>query len=187
MRKIVIIYGLISGGILGALLLTTMSMYLTTPVIMDNGMLIGYSTMVISLSLIFFGIKSLRDNHYSGSITFGKAAKVGLLITLIASVMYAGAWEISYSKIGENFMKNMQEQYYKRLEAKGLSADELKMEKEKIDTSMEYYKNPVIRFGITITEVLPVGIILTLISAGLLRKKEFLPNAEKPVASNNEQ
>jgi hypothetical protein len=83
-------------------------------------------------------------------------------------------------------MKNMQEQYYKRLEAKGLSADELKMEKEKIDTSMEYYKNPVIRFGITITEVLPVGIILTLISAGLLRKKEFLPSAEKPVASNNE-
>ena len=182
MKKIVIIYGLISGGILGAMLITTMSMYLTTPVIMDNGMLIGYSTMVISLSLIFFGIKSLRDNHYSGSITFGKAAKVGLLITLIASVIYAGAWEISYSKIGKDFVKKMQEQYYQQLEAKGLSADELRTEKDKIDASIEYYKNPVIRFGITITEVLPVGIILTLISAGLLRKKEFLPNSAKPVS-----
>lgn len=178
MKKIVITYGLIAGTILGALLITTMSMYLSNNVIRENGMLIGYSTMVISLSLIFFGIKSLRDNHYNGVITFGQATKVGLLITLIASVMYALAWEISYSKIGEDFNKKMQEQYYAQLETQGLSDIDLKKEKEKIDMSIEYYKNPVIRFGITITEVLPVGIIITLLSAGLLRRKEFLQGSK---------
>jgi hypothetical protein len=179
-RKLVLTYGLFSGGIVGALLMSTLSMYLTNETIMENGMLIGYSTMVISLSLIFFGIKSLRDNQYNGSITFGKAAQVGLLITLIASVIYAGAWEISYSKIGNDFNKKMQEQYYEQLQEEGLSEAELQEEKEKIDTSIEYYKNPVIRFGITLTEVFPVGIILTLISAGLLRKKEFLPVYQNP-------
>lgn len=145
---------------------------------MENGMLIGYSTMVISLSLVFFGIKSLRDNHYNGVISFGKATKAGLLITLIASVMYALAWEVSYSQIGEDFNKKMQEQYFAEQEAKGLAPEELEAQKEKIKASIEYYKNPIIRFGITMTEVLPVGILITLLSAGLLRKKEFLPDTE---------
>jgi hypothetical protein len=94
--------------------------------------------------------------------------------------MYAGAWEISYSKIGNDFNKKMQEQYYEQLQEEDLSEAELQEEKEKIDTSIKYYKNPVIRFGITLTEVFPVGIILTLISAGLLRKKEFLPVYQNP-------
>lgn len=176
MKKIVFVYGLISGTILGAMLITTMSLYLNNTMIEENGMLIGYSTMVISLSLIFFGIKSLRDNQYAGIITFGKATQAGLLITLIASIMYAGAWEISYSKIGDDFNKRMQEQYFEQLNNASLSEEELKNQKAKIEASMEYYKNPVIRFGITITEVLPVGLVLTLISAALLRKKEFLPS-----------
>jgi hypothetical protein len=184
MKKIVLIYGLISGGILGAMLLSTMSLYESGTLNLDNGELVGYSTMVISLSLIFFGVKNLRDNHYGGAITFGKATQAGLLITLVASVIYAGAWEISYSRNGNEFMKKMQAHYFEKLKGEGLSETELKAKQESIKTMMEYYKNPVVRFGITITEVMPVGILLSLISAGLLRKKEFLSATNTQTVTN---
>jgi len=94
MKKIVLTFGLISGGILAAM------MYATLPFMeqigFDNGQLIGYTTMVLAFLLIFFGIRSYRETIGNGYITFGRALKVGILITLIACLFYTVPWEILY-------------------------------------------------------------------------------------------
>lgn len=182
MKRIVLIYGLIAGAIVGAMMLITMPMYQSGNLNMDNGELVGYSTMVIALSLVFFGIKSYRDKHLNGIISFGKAAKVGILITGVASMMYALSWEVTYSQMGEEFMLKMTERHFEKMKAEGATDAELSKAKEEWAGFTEMYKNPIIRFGITIMEIFWVGVVITLVSAGLLRKKEFLPASEASTA-----
>lgn len=175
MRKIIIVYGLIAGTIVGGLMLGTMAYYQTHEWNMENGHLLGYTTMVIALSVIFVAIKSVRDKHLGGAITFWKGCQIGLLITLIASVMYALSWEVSYRNIGDEFVEKMKSSYVEDLKAEGLTEAEFQTRKSEMEAIWESYQNPIVRFGYTLLEIFPVGLILTLISSGLLRKKEFLP------------
>jgi len=178
MKRIVLIYGLIAGAIVSTLMLLTMPMYNSGKLNLDNGEILGYSTMVIALSLIFFGIKSYRDRHLDGIISFGKATKLGLLITLVASIMYALSWEVSYSQFGDEFIQKMSERAIEKLKADGATEAKLAEARAEWSRNMEFYKNPIIRFSITIMEIFWVGVVITLLSAGLLRKKEFLPASE---------
>lgn len=175
MKKIIIVYGLIAGVIVGGMLLGSMAYYESNNWNIKNGELIGYSTMVIALSVIFIAIKSVRDNHLNGVITFWKGCQIGLMITLIASVIYAMSWEVSYSRIGNEFVQKMKEKYTAEIQASNLTEEERQAKKAEMDGLWESYKNPIIRFGFTLMEIAPVGIILTLISAGLLKKRELLP------------
>jgi hypothetical protein len=175
MKKIVITYGIIAGLIVGGLMLLNMPLWKSGVINFDNGELIGYTTMVIALSMVFFGIKSFRDNYNNGAVTFWNACKVGILITLIASVMYAIAWEISYANMGNEFIQRMTDHYFDELKAGGATEQELQKAKEDWAGFSEMYKNPLIRFGVTLTEIFPVGLVITLLSAGLLRNKKFLP------------
>lgn len=178
MKRIVLTYGFVAGAIVGSVMLVTMPLYLNGTFDFSNGEVLGYSSMVIALSMVFFGVKSYRDKHQNGVISFGKAVQVGILITAVAAVMYGLAWEVCYSQMGEEFSAQMTVRYFEKMEKQGMSGEELDKAKEEWTAFSEMYKNPLIRFGVTITEILPVGIILTLLSAGLLRKKEFLPDRE---------
>lgn len=176
MKKVILTYGLIAGSIVAAMMLITMPMYNSGTLNMNNGELVGYTTMVVALSLVFFGIKSYRDTYAKGLISFGTGFKVGILITLIASVMYGLAWEISYSRIGEDFTRKMTEKYYEDMKADGASEEALQQAKAEWESFSEMYKNPIVRFVFTVfVEIFPVGLVITLISAGILRRKEFLP------------
>jgi len=176
MKKIVLIYGLIAGAIVGAMLLITMPLYESGTLHFENGEWLGYTTMVISLSLVFFGIKSYRDNHAGGSITFWSGLKVGLLITSVASMIYALSWEISYNTMKGDFIKQMSEKSIEKMRKEGASGASLEVAKKKMQDFGTMYKNPLFRFAITLTEIAPVGIAISLLSAGLLRRKGFLPS-----------
>ena len=176
MKRIIIVYGLISGAIVGGLMLSTVPFLHSGTINFDNGMWVGYTTMVIALSLVFFGIKSYRDNHLNGSITFGRGFKVGILITLIASVMYCLTWEVCYTFFLTDFSEQYSAHYMESVRNSGASEAEIKAASESQAKAWEMYKNPVIRFGMTMMEILPVGLIITLISAALLRRKELLPS-----------
>jgi hypothetical protein len=175
MKKIVLVYGLIAGAIVGGMMLITMPLYEKGTLDIKNGEIVGYTTMVVALSLIFFGVKSFRDQYAKGVITFGKGLRVGILITVVASVMYALAWEISFHRMSAAYVDKMGQEYVAKLKEKGTSDAEI----QKMDEQFQVYKsNFPIRFGVTLIEIFPVGLIISLICAGLLRKKEFLTSQD---------
>ena len=167
MKRIILIYGILAGAIVGSMFFITMPLYEKGILTMENGELVGYSTMIVALSLIFFGVKSYRDNQLDGAITFGNALKVGLLITLIASLIYAITWEVIYNTMTD-FVTEMGDKYFEKLKAEGTS-------QAKIDEYAAMYSNPIIRIPMTLMEIAPVGILISIFSAGLLRMKGFLP------------
>jgi len=175
MRKIILIYGLISGAIISAFMFMTMPLWESGTINFDNGELVGYTTMVIALSLVFFGVKSCRDQFYNGSISFWQAFKAGMLITLIASLMYALSWEIAYRTVASGFTEKMTQHYVEKAKNEAKNETDLQAAMLEIENFNEWYKNPVLRFGMTLMEILPVGIVITLISALLLKRREILP------------
>ncbi len=175
MKRTILIYGLIAGAIVAGLMFATMPFWESGVITFDNGEFVGYTTMVISLSMVFFGIKTCRDNHFNGSISFWKAFKVGILISLIAAVMYALAWEISYHTININFLEKMSAHYLENMKTEGKTEAEIEAFVQQMEMYKEWYKNPFIRFGMTLAEILPVGIVITIISSLLLRNREVLP------------
>ncbi|MCI0664404.1 MAG: DUF4199 domain-containing protein [Acidobacteria bacterium] len=178
MRKVTLIFGLLAGVIISMFMILGFVLYETDVMTTYFSELVGYATMVIALSMVFFGIKSYRDNYQNGAIRFWKGFQVGLLISLIASLMYALTWETymqSRPASAASFMEKYKESVINKMKEKGASAEKIDQEIKSIEIWMQRYQNPLIRFGITIMEILPVGIIITLISAALLRKKELLP------------
>lgn len=172
MKKIVLTYGVIAGVIVSSMF------YIAHPggsMDFENGMYIGYASMIIAFSLIFFGVKNYRDNHLNGAITFGKAFKIGILVTLVASVMYALSWEVYFNMFAQDFMQKYSEAYLKGLANDGASAAEIASAKARLETNSELYKNPIFRFLFTLVEIVPVGLVVTLICAALLRRPQFLP------------
>ncbi|MDZ7649839.1 MAG: DUF4199 domain-containing protein [Cytophagales bacterium] len=121
MKKVILVYGSIAGVIVGAMFFVTAPFYDNGTLNFDNGMWVGYSSMVISLSLIFFGVKTYRDSYASGVVSFGKAFKIGILITVVASVIYALSWEVAYHTVSKGFVQKMEEHYLQKLkeETKG--------------------------------------------------------------------
>ena len=187
MKKVVIVYGIIAGTIVAAMMAITMPMYEKGTLNHDNGELIGYTTMAVALSMIFFGVKSYRDNYAGGEVSFWKAVKIGLLITAIAAFMYATTWEFVYPTMSSEFMQQMVDSQVEELKADGATPAEIEETRKSWEAFAEYYKNPFVRFAVTITEILPVGLILTFLSAGLLRNKKFLPAQPNTASSTGRQ
>jgi len=177
MRKVILTFGLLAGAIVSVLILIGIVLWERSGKIIDNE-LVGYATMVVALSMIFFGIKSYRDNYQSGVIRFWKGFQVGMLITLVASLMYVITWE-TYLQVRpagyQAFIDYYVECQINKKKEKGASAAEIDQLVKTMDNMRSWIRNPAIRFGMTLMEILPVGILITLISAGVLRKKEILP------------
>jgi hypothetical protein len=175
MRKVTLTYGLLAGAIISVLMLLGFALWESGAINFDNSELIGYGSMVIALSMIFFGIKSYRDNYQNGAIKFVKGLQVGALITLIASLMYAVTWETYYqtnTEVQASFMAKYTDHTLNKMKAKGASPDEIEQKAKQMADMAKMYENPLIRFGITLLEILPVGIVITLISAAVLRRKD---------------
>jgi hypothetical protein len=180
MKKVVLTFGLLSGAIIVILMFATMPLQ-NNPQFRNSGHLIGYTTMVIAFSMIFFAVKSYRDQHQNGEITFGKGMQIGLLITVIASLSYAIGWEFYMKLFAPNFMEDFTSYLLAQAKESGKSEAELNALVIKYEGYKEMYKNPVSRFGMTLMEIAPVGIILSVIPAALLRKKKFLPADQQAI------
>ena len=169
MKKTVLIFGLISGVILSVLM--GGSLLLANKIGSGHSMTIGYTVMVASFLLIYFGIRSYRDNSLDGQISFGRAFACGLLITLISSLCYVAMWEVLYF----NFMPHFLDSYFAaqihKVQSAGLDAATTAAQIAAIQHSQQLYQNPLVNMAYTIMEPLPVGLLITLISAILLRRK----------------
>ncbi|HLT73875.1 MAG TPA: DUF4199 domain-containing protein [Ohtaekwangia sp.] len=175
MKRIVIINGIIAGVIVSAMLALSLPLHENGILNYNSGTVVGYASMVIALSVIFFAIRRYRE-HLGGEITFGKAFGVGLAITVIASVIYAVTWEVCYHTIAGDFMARMTDYYVEEKIAAGATAEEVAATRKEMAEFSELYENPAIRFGMTLFEIFPVGLLITLISSVLLRQKNILPS-----------
>jgi hypothetical protein len=180
MKKTVLTFGLISGAV--AALLMSATVPFMHRVGFDNGLIVGYTGIVISLLLVPYGIRSYRENVGGGHVTFGRAFAVGILITLISCICYVIAWEIIYF----NFMPDFAEKYTAYMVAKARASG---ASQQTIETTLQEMKNmkamldnPLINGAMAFIEPFPVGLIITLVSAAILRKKPRSSDREEVVA-----
>ena len=169
MKKTILTFGLISG------LLSSLMMIATVPFMdragFDHGYLLGYTTIVLSLMLTFFGVRSYRDHIGHGHITFGRAFLVGLAITLISCTFYVVTWEIIYFNFMPDFMDRYGAHVLQKMQAAGATAAAIQQKSAELDKLKVMYKNPFFNALMTFIEPFPVGLVITLLSAAILRKK----------------
>ncbi len=164
MTKLVLIFGIIAGLICGSMF------FILHPedgqMDFSRGVIYGYLTMAIALSTIFFAVKQYRDKYNDGVINFGKSFMIGLYITLIAGVVYAVCWEVYYT----NYASDFGDQYVTYLESElatqDLTAEAMETKLSETRAMMDSYSNSrPMRMGMTLIEIVPVGLVISLISA----------------------
>ncbi|MDF2431137.1 MAG: hypothetical protein JWP44_768 [Mucilaginibacter sp.] len=170
MKRNIIICGLIAGLIVTAFMVAAMAKIYNLNNY-EGSMLLGYTTMVVAFSLIFVSVKNYRDKHNNGVVMFGKAFGIGLMITLIASTMYVLVWLIDYYYFIPDFYEKYSAHELAKMKAAGASAAQLKAEIAQIQQYSKMYKNPFFNALVTYTEILPVGLIVSVLAAVILRRK----------------
>ena len=171
MKKNVLVFGLISGTIISLFMALSMANCFGTNHFGASSMIIGFTAMIVAFSFVFVGIKNYRDKYNGGVINFGQAFMTGLWITLIASTMYVITWMIEFHYFMPDFMDKYAAVMIEQTKASGLPPAELQSELDKIASMKENYQNPFYRVLYTYIEILPVGLIIALISALILKRK----------------
>jgi hypothetical protein len=172
-RKNIIICGLIAGIVVSVLMLlsvNTMS-HREGGFNYNTSLLIGYASMLLAFSLVFVGIRNYRDKYSAGVISFGKAFQIGIIIVLIASTIYVIAWLIDYYFFIPDFMEKYSTHMLDELKASGASQTEIDQQSKEMAGMVTMLKNPFYNAMMTYVEILPVGLVVTLISSFILKRK----------------
>ncbi|WP_445145839.1 DUF4199 domain-containing protein [Dyella sp. Tek66A03] len=174
MFRTILKFGVIAGLVVGGFELVTFVLFSGMPPL-KYGMVIGYTTMLIALSAVFVGIKRHRDVDRGGVIAFWPALGVGLGISFIAGIFYVVAWEAVQAMTHMEFASSYAQAIIASAKAKGASAEALAKLSADMETFKVQYANPLYRLPMTFAEIFPVGVLVSLVSAGLLRNSRFLP------------
>ena len=169
MKKVVINYGLISGAIVSALMGISVYLCDRNPE-MKHSYVLGYGSMLLSFTMIFMGIKAYRDKYNGGIVSFGAAFKVGLYIALISSTMYVAVWALEYNFLYPDFMEKYATSVINDLKATGATQAKIDDKAKKMASMREWYKNPILFVLLTYAEILPLGLVVSLV-CGLILKK----------------
>jgi hypothetical protein len=168
MQRIVWTFGLISGAVMAVFMAATL------PFVGDHGAadaLVGYAGMVAAFLLVYFGVRSYRDNVLGGTISFGRAFTAGILIAAIASVCYVATWEVIYYRFMPDFYTKYGQSVVERARKSGKSEAEVAQVKADMDAMGKRVENPIFVAVVTFGEPFPVGLVIALVSAGVLRRK----------------
>lgn len=181
MKKIVLTFGLISGLISAVLMVATMPFI--DQIGLDKGYIVGYTAIVLSFLLVFFGIRSYRENVGNGRISFGRAFSVGILITLITCIFYVVTWEILYFNFMPDFFDKYTNYVIQKSRASGASAADIAQQMEQMRNMKSLYNNNLLfNVAMTFLEPFPVGLLITLVSALILRKWRRFPDEPEYVS-----
>ncbi len=183
MKKTILIFGLISGAISSLMIVATVPF--ADRIGFDKGAVIGYTAIVLSFLLVFFGIRSYRDNVGSGQITFTKAFAVGISITLISCICYVVTWDVLYFHFLPGFMDKYGAHMIEKLKASGASPAVIQAQLEQIKKYKQMYDNPLLNAALTFIEPFPIGLVITLISAAVLRRKPQSQPAQSPLPASH--
>ena len=180
MKKVVLVFGLISGAVSSLMMIATVPF--TDRIGFDKGEYLGYTVIILAFLLVFFGIRSYRDNVGGGQITFGKAFAVGLSITLISCICYVITWEVLYFYFLPGFMDKYSAYMVQKLQASGASAAAVQDQVEQLRKYKAMYDNPLFNAAITFIEPFPIGLVITLVSSAVLRRRPQPTQAPVPAS-----
>jgi hypothetical protein len=169
MRRIVLTYGLIGGAIVS--LMMAAALVFQEQIGFDRGEIVGYTSMVVAFLMVFVGVKTYRDTVAGGSVTFGRALQVGLLITAVTVGCYVASWQVVYYGFAPDFMERYAAHTLDKARAAGASEEEIAQREREMTEFAEWYRNPLVNIAFTAIEPLPVGLVFTLVSAGVLSRK----------------
>jgi hypothetical protein len=170
MQRTILIFGLIAGAIVSLTMLITMLIHKQNLSSFDDNMVIGYASMLLAASMIPVAIKSYRDRHQNGWISFKDAFLMGLGIALIASLLYVFTWVLIYKNIYPDFMQNYARASLEKMQAAGKPAIEIAQAKEEMQAMSAYYDTWWGLCGITFIEIFPILLIVALVSALVLKR-----------------
>jgi hypothetical protein len=168
MRRIVLKYGLIAGAILSA---TMLAMTQAGGEDFDRWTFFSYTSMVVAFLMVFFGVRTYRDEIAGGTIGFARALLVGLAITAIGSACYVATWQVVYFKLSTGFVEKYTAYTIEKERAAGATEDALAAKRQEMLAFKEIYDNPLFNSAVTFLEPLPVGLLMSLISAAALRRQ----------------
>ena len=172
-------YGAIAGLIVGIPMLAMMLATAGNPPL-EYGMLVGYTTMLVALSTVFVAIKRQRDLNGGGVIRFWPAFGLGLGISAVAGLLYVLAWEAALAITQADFISSYTETLVAEQQAKGAGPAAIAKLRAEMEAFRVSYANPLFRMPMTFAEIFPVGVLVSLVSAGLLRNPRFLPARRQP-------
>ena len=169
MQKIVLTFGLIAGAVLSVMMLATVPFM--NDIGFDRGAVIGYTSMVLAFLMVYFGVRSYRDTVAGGAISFGRALAVGALITLVATACYVATWEFIYHKITPDFADKYAAHAVEKDRLAGATPAQIEARTREMAEFKVMYSNPLINIALTFLEPLPVGLLIALVCAGVLRRQ----------------
>ena len=170
MKKTVWTFGLLAGALVSALLAATIPFQGEDG--FDHSLTVGYATIVLSFVLIYFGVRSYRDNVGRGRVSFRRALAVGSLIGLIASVCYVATWQVMYFNFMPDFLTTYNARELEKARAEGATEATLAQKKVEFEKFEKMYQNPAFNAAVTILEPLPVALVIALVSAGVLSRRK---------------
>lgn len=170
MKKTVLTFGLIAGAILSLMMVLTFPFH--DQVGFDRMLVVGYTSMVLAFLLIYFGVRSYRDNVAGGTVSFGRAFAVGGLIAVVASLCYVATWQVVYRTLTPDYLTKYQAYALEKARREGESAAAIAAKKVEMEEFAVMYANPLVNVAFTFVEPLPVALLVTLVSAGVLSRKK---------------
>jgi hypothetical protein len=174
MLRTILIYGVIAGLIVAIPMFTLLAMD-GAHESWSSSHFFGYALMILALSLIFIGVKSYRDKVKGGVIKFLPAFLIGLGISVVAGLIYVIGWEVTLYLTNYTFAADYAASALAAAEAKGVPPAELEAMRTQYAQFEQMYANPLFRLPMTFIEIFPVGLIISLITAVLLRNPRFFP------------
>ena len=173
MLRTILTFGLIGGLIVSANFVVVL---VAIPGLKhQHSLLYGYLIMLVALSTVFLAIKRYRDRNLGGVIKFLPALGVGLGVSVVAGIIYALGWEVSLAATHYAFADDYSAAMINAARAKGASPAHLAQVVAQMQAFRTQYANPLYRLPMTFAEIFPVGVVISLISAALLRNSRFLP------------
>lgn len=170
-------YALIYGSLAGAVVAGTITAGLVVGPENSffSSLWFGYLVMFVALSFVFMGVKRYRDVEKGGVIRFLPALGMGLAIAVVAALAYIIVWEIYLASTGYRFMDEFLAATARGMAAEGKTAAEIQAFMDEQQWVRDNYPNPLFRIPITFLEIFPVGLIMALFSAAVLRFPRVLP------------
>lgn len=173
MLRLALLFGVPAGALVIGI--TTLGFAMSDGEIAENAQIVGYLIMFVALSVIFLAIKQYRDGHHGGVIKFWPALAMGLAVSAVAGVVYVTVWEIYMLMSDYAFYDAYAASVIEAERAKGASEAELAELSNQIESVISQLGNPLFRLPITFLEIFPVGALISLISAAILRNPNVLP------------